>query len=372
MNPVVLFYAINGAGLGHLVRCLSVARRLVGLTPVFITTCRRAHVLDVFGIRYHYVPSLSDLEGAGLLADRETYQRLLGRSIASVCDAYRPAAVVADGMAADPGLLDALGRFPGIVRVAIRRAYRRDGREHLIAARDRSFDLLVLPHDEGSEDVPIPAGPRAAWVGPLVVESRDEALPRDEARRSLGLPPEGICVLFQLGAGAIGEGKSLEGMLASMVTERGACAVVASYDPVAGGEDGAATIVHRFPLARYLNAFDLAVAAAGYNTFTELMHHGVPAVFVPNARTISDDQVGRARRAERAGAALMAPEDDPEAARGVVLRALEDAELRRSLTRNATNLMPENGAARAAALIEDACRAAIAAAMSQSDRATEG
>jgi hypothetical protein len=34
-------------------------------------------------------------------------------------------------------------------------------------------------------------------------------------------------------------------------------------------------------------------------------------------------------------------------------------------------LMPENGAARAAALIEDACRAAIAAATSPSARATE-
>lgn len=361
MNPVVLFYAINGAGLGHLVRCLSIARRLEGLTPVFITTCRRAHVLDVFGIRYQYVPPLSDLDDAGLLADRETYQRLLGRSIASACEAYRPAALVADGAAADPGLLDALDAYPGMVRVAIRRAYRRDGREHLIAARDRSFDLIVVPHAPGSEDVPIPAGPRADWVGPLVVASREEALDRDAARRALGLDPSGAAVLFQLGAGAIGEGKSLEEMLCGVVAERGARPVVASYDPVVGPAAGYATVVHRFPLARYMQAFDLAVAAAGYNTFTELMHHGVPTVFLPNARTLSDDQVARASGASAAAAAIVAAENDPEAARAAVVRALTDEALRETLARNAASMVPENGATRAAQLIGDACRAALRA-----------
>jgi hypothetical protein len=75
---------------------------------------------------------------------------------------------------------------------------------------------------------------------------------------------------------------------------------------------------------------DAAVASAGYNTFHELMFAGVPTVFLPLPR-IADDQAERARRAEAAGAARIAPTleaipdlldaaGSPEAARALVPR----------------------------------------------------
>ena len=56
-------------------------------------------------------------------------------------------------------------------------------------------------------------------------------------------------------------------------------------------------------MARYLRAFDLTVAAAGYNAFHELLHLGVPTLFVPMPREL-DDQGARARWAQREGAGL--------------------------------------------------------------------
>src|SRR5207244_5058193 len=117
-----------------------------------------------------------------------------------VIGSYRPAAIVVDGVATEPALARAWREAPEIVRIGIRRASRLDGRQHLVAARDRNYHLLLVPHDRGTERVAIPAGPAAITVGPLLLAGRDEALARDEARRLLGLPAEGPCALVQLGA----------------------------------------------------------------------------------------------------------------------------------------------------------------------------
>src|SRR5437763_579866 len=69
------------------------------------------------------------------------------------------------------------------------------------------------------------------------------------------------------------------------------------------------------PAANYA-AFDLVVAAAGYNGFHELLELGVPALFVPIERE-TDDQAARAAWAANAGlagavAAPSAPELERE------------------------------------------------------------
>ena len=60
------------------------------------------------------------------------------------------------------------------------------------------------------------------------------------------------------------------------------------------------TPVDYYPMAEMFAAFDGAVSAVGYNTAMELLHHGVPTVFVPFARQV-DDQEARARVSPRQG-----------------------------------------------------------------------
>ena len=341
----VLFYSINGAGLGHLVQSLAIARRLEGFSPVMVTTSQRADVLDRYGFPYRVVASLGDATG-------RPSQEAIYSAVRRMVVEHDVCAIVADGAAWDPGLRRAWRELPQLGRIGVRRAYRLDGRQHRIAASDRDCDLLLVPHEIGSETIPLPRGPKALWVGSIGLVDRDELLPREKARRALGLPSEGPAVLVHLGAGAIGAGPAVRRWVLDELAGTDAVAVVASYDPTTRGTaretDHRVIHAHRFPLAQFVRAFDAAVGAAGLNTFNEFMHLGVPSLLVPNEATISDDQAARARRAERAGAALVARESDESAVRSGVERLMNDAELRRRLAENASALVPRNGAEGAA------------------------
>lgn len=362
MQPVALFFAINGVGLGHLTRCLSIARNLQGISPVFVTTCRRAHVLGAFGIPFHYVPTLGELKSASLVAGGTTYQQLLYSTMRTLYETYRPAALITDGLVPYPGLVRAWQEFPGAGRISIRRAYKLDGeREVRVVQRDSEYHRIIIPHAKDEFEIPLPHGVPADHVGPVSVLDRDEALSRDAAREALGLPMDKTVLLMQLGAGELGRGKDIERYLLEGLADTDVHIVLTSYDPGADAKTDNLTVVHRYPMIRYARAFDLAVAAAGYNTFTELVHHGVPSVFVPNAETLADDQVGRAQRAADAGAALVAPYEDDEAILRTVREALADAGLRAELSNAAIELIPENGAKRAGEIVSEVCRSMIEA-----------
>jgi predicted glycosyltransferase len=97
---------------------------------------------------------------------------------------------------------------------------------------------------------------------------------------------------------------------------------------------------------------DLVVSAAGYNSFHEIMYHGIPSILIPQMAPFMDDQERRARAASERGLAssvlghemlllereLLAHLDDGKSAS--VRKALIDIEL------------PATGNSAAARLIE--------------------
>ncbi len=100
------------------------------------------------------------------------------------------------------------------------------------------------------------------------------------------------------------------------------------------------TWIDRYGSMELLPGVDCAISAAGYNSVHELLHVGVPTIFLPQHK-IADDQAARAERAVHAGAARVTPD----------LESLPT--LIRSLPAGAAaagrSLVPENGARLAAA-----------------------
>ena len=95
-----------------------------------------------------------------------------------------------------------------------------------------------------------------------------------------------------------------------------------------------------FPISRYFRALDFAVAAAGYNSFHELVGFGVPTAFVPNPSMPLDDQPARARWAADAGAALCLEDVTPDAVDEAVTLLADVA-----APRGARRALPRGGAA---------------------------
>jgi hypothetical protein len=97
--------------------------------------------------------------------------------------------------------------------------------------------------------------------------------------------------------------------------------------------------------AEWSLAFDVAVSAAGYNTYSELMFAGVPTAFLPQEK-LADDQDARARSAVNAGAAVLLDRDWDDAR---IREAVTELSLRPLARAAAQKLVPENAARRAAA-----------------------
>jgi UDP:flavonoid glycosyltransferase YjiC (YdhE family) len=102
--------------------------------------------------------------------------------------------------------------------------------------------------------------------------------------------------------------------------------------------------------AEFMAAFDLAVSAAGYNSFNELMHFGVPTIFLPQEKW-ADDQQARAERAARAGAAVALDSGTKGPALRQVVEGFRDPAQRLSASRAARNLVPRNHACEAASAL---------------------
>ena len=351
----VLFVSSNGAGVGHLMRLMALARHApADVEPIFLTFSQGAKVVDDAGYFVEYLASRS-ISGATAVA----WHPMLRERVNELIERYDVRALVFDGTWPYQGLLDAATDQPGVALVWSRRAmWKPKVSNPVLDGETGRFDLVIEPGEFAAEDDRGATRKHrrdALRVGPVCYLDLEELLPPAVAREELQLDPDRPAALVNLGAGNINDVSSQLGMVVGRLAEETELQVCVTRSIIADQQaqlpDNVRTI-SVYPLARYLPAFDLAFAAAGYNSYHELLLAGVPTAFIPNTDTATDDQAARSRYAHRVGVGFDLP--DPTAATvDEAVRKLLDPDVRRRMHERAVARRLPNGAATGMAAIVD-------------------
>ncbi len=350
----MVMFASNGVGVGHVGRLLSIARRLPdNVEPVFLTMSQAVPFIEAAGFHAEFVTSHLYSE-----IDATASYPWLARQVQDCVRRHDARAVVFDGANPYNGLTEGLGGLPGVAYAWVRRGmWRQEQANDSALAKGRFFDLTIEPAEiADSEDRGLTASNREGTlaVDPILYLDESELLSREAAARLLGLDPKRPAALIQLGSGANRDIVRLTDRVVKVLQGFPELQLAAVEWPIAGlpvpATPGVLPVTG-FPLARAYRALDFTVSAAGYNSFHELMHYGLPGIFFANTHPSMDDQQGRARFAERIGAgfALSDGEVDELAA---CAKALLDPRSRDLLALNARRIARPNGAAAAAHLLQ--------------------
>lgn len=184
----------------------------------------------------------------------------------------------------------------------------------------------------------------------MTLLDRDELVSRVEARKALGIAADAPTALVMLGAGNINDATSATRVVIDTLRklDMDICVTVPAIAERAGTDDEHVHLVRAYPLSGYFHAFDVAVSAAGYNSFHELLRFGVPTLFLPNLETSLDDQRTRAKFAHDQGWAHSLDRPNPDSVRASLEELLQDGP---AMVAKVADVDPGNGAAQAMELV---------------------
>jgi len=361
----VLFMSSNGGGLGHLTRLLSMARRLPDdFEPMFLTMSTGVAAIAAQGYWVDHIPGPK----GGPLRNAEWLAYLEKRVTAAIRN-LGPAVVIFDGTFAYRGLTDALGKFPHVLKIWSRRAMWKPisaRRQAQAVYQTAAFDIVFEPGEfahEVDDGFTRQHRDRVSALAPMVLLDEDELLSREEARAELDIAPDAVAVLLSLGAGNINDIDTVVTAVSEILQQHPEVHLVAARSIIAEARlpetGGRISTIETYPLSRVLRAFDFCVAAPGYNSFHELLAHGVPTLFIPNEKTSLDDQLRRARWGQDAGACFCCHDDDSDGLKRA-LAELMDPDVRRRMRERCKELPVAGGASEALDIIVSRARAAAA------------
>lgn len=350
----ILFFNVNGSGLGHMNRCLSYARQMKDIAePYFFSLASAMDIIESFGFNGDYFVSPYWSSNASYDWNCELAVRF-----GLVLERVKPDEVVFDGTWPFQGFLAACKAY-GVPKIVwSNRGLLKD--ETTSVSVDRSvFDLVIQPGELGTlaAEAITHEGGTSLVVPPVCILKNEELLDRSTARKGIGLDTDQRYVLFSLGPGNL---KDVSGIGYGLIRhfETAGFKVVWARPPISVRDvelPAGVTPISVYPLARFMKAFDVFVGAAGYNTCCEVVQSQVPSLLVPNAE-LADDQTRRAHLvADYAPVVVSACDSSEKQALAVkqVLALLDKP-------REGKQTLPMNGAELAAQAILDlvGCRAA--------------
>ncbi len=355
----VVSYAVNGGGIGHIQRLIAINRWVkryasfcgVNAEVFFLTSSEASHFLFHEGFAAFKIPSKTAVERAGI--DKLAYIALAKQWIWHSAGLLRPELLIVDTF---PN--GTFGELLPILDLVKRRAFiYRPLKEEFAKRADFQallplYDLILVPdgEEEAASIFPPAVENALRFTGPIMVRERVELRPREEARKELGVKASDLCVYASAGGG--GDASAEEQLLKAVkvLSTETAVHTVVGAGPLYRGREihgPRVTWLSHGSLMEWMPAFDIAFTAAGYNSFFELMHAGVPSVFLPQEK-IADEQDRRARRAAKAGAGVVL---QGQLSKSRILEALHhfrDPETRGRAREAARNLVPSNNARTAA------------------------
>jgi predicted glycosyltransferase len=356
-------YAVNGSGLGHLTRVLAVLRwmkRLARLSGVrldayILTSSEAPGLAHEEGFASFKIPSKTAVREAGL--PKEDYLRLARQWVWHSLGLIKPDLLLVDTF---PG-----GSFGELIhaldvpraRVFIHRAMKEEfAQSESVQALLPFYDRILIPVEPGSPAREIPARikERTRYVGPIMLRSREEMRPRALARRRLGIPDGKLGVWLSAGGGGDAFAERAIHNLFEILSAESDLHLVVGAGPLYRGaplRGPGITWLTGFHASEDFSGLDFAISAAGYNSFHELLHAGVPTIFFAQEK-IADEQSRRVEAATAAGCAigLRASERDvfDKAELRRAIAELRDESKREILAGRATEFVPTNDAREAA------------------------
>ncbi|MBI5495741.1 MAG: hypothetical protein HY904_12020 [Deltaproteobacteria bacterium] len=340
----IVSYAVNGSGLGHLSRMVAINRWirrysvLAGIRTQqwFLTTSEADTLLFHEGFAGFKLPSKSIVDEAGI--PKPAYLGLAKQWVWHSVGLLRPDILLVDTFPNGSfqellGVLD-LCRHKALVLRPVKEEF---AQRASFRAMAQLYDRVIVPEDPpgmGSVDVADALGlddARVRHVGPVMLTERFELLPRDEARRRLGVPTGATCLLVSAGGGGDPGVDAVVDAVLELVAERPDVHAVVAAGPLHRGpaRHGPRVTFWTAPgLGPHLSGVDAAVSAAGFNTLHELALAGVPALFIPQEK-VADDQQARVSSWVERGAALTAQARDAASVRRGVEQLLDPVSLAR-------------------------------------------
>lgn len=295
----VVLVSSNGAGLGHLTRLEAINRRL-SCTTIIYTLSKGFRRLEKKADELVYFPSSATLE----LSSR-TWNSLFFGHFSAFIATINPKVIVFDGTFLYAGLVET-SKALGVPLVWIRRGrWKSDVRNRSIQfhSPEKFCDLVIVPGEYAYNDSVSPSN-SVKHVAPVVVHEQKDLLSRQSALDGLGLSDTKKYVLVQLGAGNINDiGDWVSAACDTVLSLGDEWVPVVPSNPLSGDRHlpPKAIVINAFPVSLYLKAFEFIIIAAGYNSVQEAIAAHIPFITVPNLKTATDDQLGRALSIDEAG-----------------------------------------------------------------------
>lgn len=301
-----MFMPTNGNGLGHAQRCSLIASELKDRDNVaFAAFPSCINLINDKGFRCVPLVQKSDLHAEDYANDLVNYLRL-NRTLRR-----------GDQLVFDGGyVFDSVYRTiveNGLSATWIRRGLWRAGQIRESAfGRETAFQQVIVPSEAFDElNTAYTFGPNIHTVGP-VLQSSDMGGGDIESLRSaladnLGHDFDEL-VVTMLGGGVAVDRSAQMQTLAALLERRPDClhlVVVWPGSKLSNGLSGwkNTRVVKTRNALKLCQSADLVVSAAGYNSFHEILYHGIPSILIPQMAPFMDDQERRARAASERGLA---------------------------------------------------------------------